>query len=263
MGGGKLQFVRAIAPGLADHGQGIFSKDPADSLFILRIRQVADGVHTGFFQQRHGFLSDSHHIADVQGPELGRDLGFAQHSDAHGFAHVAGHFRQKAVGSHADGTLQPQFLIDRCLDCHRQVQRPLVPADRVGHIEKTLIDGNRFEHGRKPPEDPEKLSGEPTVIGMVSRNNDQVRIQLPGLEHRHGGMDAQGPGSVIGCGQHASGRQRAHCHGPVFVLRMTQFFSTREECIQVNVKQDSGHPEPPSEVPAFHPRPVRWRDHGP
>ena len=120
---------------------------------------------------------------------------------------------------------------------HRRPMQAFGPS----HVQIGFVDGNHLDLRREGFEDPVHfLRACAIAVGMAVHENS-LRTKFGGGAQRHGGMHAECPRRVRGCGDNAAFVALASDHdGLAFQRWVEQLFDRDEEGVHVNVEDGSG-----------------------
>src|SRR5512139_2358776 len=110
---------------------------------------------------------------------------------------------------------------------------------QAAHVQECLVDGVFLDRRAVAPQDGKQLVGNLAVVTKISGEEHGVRQELPGLPHRHPGLDAGGL-CVIGLG-HDTGILAGHdAHWVPLEVGPAQQFAGSVEAVGIHMRNGTG-----------------------
>jgi hypothetical protein len=106
----------------------------------------------------------------------------------------------------------------------------------LNQIQTGLIDRNGFYDRGECPQNLEYLPRDFNILHHVGAKIDGIRATPVGLGKGHGGVDPEGPGPVVGRGDHASmTRQGPEDHRAIAVIGAVAFRDAGTDRVEIDM----------------------------
>ena len=123
------------------------------------------------------------------------------------------------------------------------IARPIVSPSpkslpRPRDVQEGLVDRDRLDERREPPQDRQDLLADPAVLAAVDRQEDPMRAERAGGPQRHRRVDAEDP-RLVARGAHDAalvGPAATDDHGLAAELGPIALLDGREERVEVDVE---------------------------
>ena len=205
-------------------------------------REIPDRLDPEVAQHRRGLLAHAPQARDRQRCEE-RGLVARWHDDEPvRLAQVRADLRDELGGRHADRCGEPHLGVDRVLDRARDRLPVTEQLTRPGDVEKRLVDRDRLDGRREPPEDRHHLAARLLVAAAVDWQEDPLGAQAAGGPQRHRRVDAELAG-LVACGTDDAplvGSAATDDHRLAAERRVVALLDRGEERIEVDVEDRQG-----------------------
>ena len=206
---------------------------------LRRLQHVDNRTDATRLERLGGLRSHAPQRADRPWREECRGVCFGDDQKAVGFAQGGGHLRDmlRCGGTHAAGQAGLVAHAGAKHPCDRSGRSPQAP--RTAHVEKGLVDRQRFDQRCDLVEHAHDLARERHVSIEVRGHDDRLRAQAQRLPDRHGSSNTE-RASLVGSTGHdrpalgCADDDRLSCKG-----RVIEHLDSRVERIHVDV-QDVG-----------------------
>ena len=156
---------------------------------------------------------------------------------------VAGDLGQELVRRHADRGDQAETLADFLLDRPADADRGPEQRFAAGHVQEGFIQRQRFDQRRVLLEDRPDLVRDFRIVFHAWPQEDAVRAEPLGRDGRHGTVDAERAGHVVGRRHDAAAfRRSAHDHRLADQFGSVTLLDRSVEGVHVDV-QDHRQPD--------------------
>ena len=168
----------------------------ACGVHVLQLSDAGDAVFRKAALQR---LARAANEADRLVAEKRFRLCLADHGEAARLVEFRGELGQEFVVAEPDGGGDADLALNafgqlRHGPCRRQSVQPF----GAGKIEKGFVQRQWFDERRELAHKRTHRAGGFGIFLHVRTHDDSIGAQLPGLEHRHGGFDAEGARHIAG-----------------------------------------------------------------
>ena len=162
------------------------------------------GPHRHRVEEGQLLVGQDHHDARARAGALGGE---------HRLGGPRRQLGQQLGPGHAHGAVEVQVVAHRLADGPGHVGGWAEEAAGPGDVEEGLVEGDALDHRSEAVEHRVEVLAHLRVAGEAARQEDGVRAAAPGLDRRHGRVDAEGA-RLVGAGGHDARVRRRRPRSP-------------------------------------------------